>query len=91
MEVVHHPTPSNVCLTCGALLDMASGTTAKPPAPGDFSLCAHCGDLMVWDDALRLAPTVWEELPEYIQTTISAYRVGLVLHGLGMNPEGPEA
>jgi hypothetical protein len=58
------------CLACGAPLDAATafaekGHASEPkPQPGDFTLCIHCGHLMVFTDDMRLRQPTRDELDE---------------------------
>jgi hypothetical protein len=43
------------CVDCGKRLDGAAGVdTDDAPDPGDFTVCAYCGNIMVYDDDLSL-------------------------------------
>ena len=56
------------CINCGEELNMAAavGEDAKntyKPTPGDFSVCAECGHLMIYDDELMpREPTPKEQI-----------------------------
>lgn len=52
-------TPSPCC-ECGRLLDAASGTGF--PKPDDFTLCAYCGSINVFNEELKLRAPTEEEL-----------------------------
>ena len=41
------------CPACSALLDATTGPGA--PEPGDVSLCATCGEVLRFDDAVKIA------------------------------------
>lgn len=40
---------SNHCPTCNSNLDASSGGS-NAPKKGDFSVCAYCGELLVFED-----------------------------------------
>jgi hypothetical protein len=43
------------CVDCGKQLDGAAGVdTDDAPDPGDFTVCAYCGSIMVYNDGLTL-------------------------------------
>ena len=48
------------CCECGRELDACSGPCR--PGPGDFTLCAYCGCLNVFDKNLDLRPPTSEEV-----------------------------
>lgn len=54
----------DACPYCWSRLNAATviGSDAAVPKPGDFSCCANCGELSVFDEALGLAPLAPEEL-----------------------------
>lgn len=62
-------TKSEVC-SCGALLDSATNLLGKQqhPRPGQFSLCIHCGKLIVFKEDLSRREPNEEEL-QYIANT----------------------
>lgn len=52
-----NPLPSSRCPNCRSVSDCASPMFSKQvhrPRPGDFSLCAHCATLLVFDENLKL-------------------------------------
>jgi hypothetical protein len=63
-EDQHLPTRPT-CLSCGKLLDGVTGVGADGlPGPGDFSLCAYCGHIMVFTDDLMLREPTGKEIHE---------------------------
>jgi hypothetical protein len=51
----HHLKPVAQCVDCGKWLDGAAGVdTDDAPDPGDFTVCAYCGSIMVYKDDLTL-------------------------------------
>lgn len=52
--------PKSACCECGAETDAASGLGR--PSEGDFTLCAYCGGLNVFDAHLRLRSPNDEEI-----------------------------
>jgi hypothetical protein len=51
----HHLKPVPQCVDCGKQLDGAIGVdTDDAPDPGDFTVCAYCGSIMVYNDGLTL-------------------------------------
>jgi hypothetical protein len=58
-----YPTANNRCPKCRNKLDKAFCTTGDfKPRAGDFTLCAKCGVLLVFDDKLTLRfPTTEED------------------------------
>ena len=56
------------CLNCGKLLDGASsvqvGKRDPSPRPGDFTVCAYCQHIMVFDDALHYRNPTFVELAD---------------------------
>lgn len=67
----------NPCPSCGANLDASSAVDSKPrpPEPGDFSICAYCGDILVYDAQTRLRSAELNDLltiPEDVRDGIYA-------------------
>ena len=60
-----HQTTESRC-TCGELLDCAmdvlDGETA--PSPGDYSVCARCGQILLFDEDLHARPITTFEMSE---------------------------
>jgi hypothetical protein len=60
-----HRMPATACLNCGQTLD---GSTAvgedAAPAPGDITICIHCGHLMAFDHNLHFRELSDEEVRE---------------------------
>ena len=59
--------PASPCTACGEILDRASCCSEDPvemPTPGDITICAGCGHVMVFDDKLRLRDPTNKELYE---------------------------
>jgi hypothetical protein len=51
----HQLKPIVQCVDCGKQLDGAAGIdTDAAPNPGDFTVCAYCGSIMVYNDELTL-------------------------------------
>jgi hypothetical protein len=51
--ITSRETPSSVCLYCFRLLDAATGLN-RVPAPGMFTMCAYCHNVMVFDERLHM-------------------------------------
>lgn len=61
-----HAVPA-VCPECGDVHDCQSNASpddTRPPVPGDFTVCLNCGEVMVFDDALRPRRSTLEERSE---------------------------
>lgn len=56
--------PPSPCANCNELNDRASTFYDATPNPGDFSLCAYCGHLMVFADDLTLRNPTDAEMQE---------------------------
>lgn len=66
--------PDQHCPDCNALLDRASGMAA--PKPGDLSVCAYCGAMLVFDQSLvqrALSEADFAALPEDNQRVMREY------------------
>ena len=46
--------PLSHCCNCGCELDWALNADGHYPVAGAYSICADCGHLMMFDEALRL-------------------------------------
>lgn len=68
----------NRCPTCAAELDCSSPVGEphpRPPRPGDLSMCAYCGEILVYDDHTRLRSAELNDLlklPDDMRDTIYA-------------------
>jgi hypothetical protein len=52
------------CLGCGAKIERSAvvgGQPADITKPGDFAVCAHCGEVMRWNTRLQLRSLSHEE------------------------------
>lgn len=59
-----HKTKEDSCPTCHHLLDTATGINSdNQPKPGDYSLCAYCGQPLIYDKDLFLRAIEMTELP----------------------------
>ncbi len=50
--------PPSLCPHCGYFADAASPSDQNPgavPKPGDFTLCFRCGEVLHFDDQMRMA------------------------------------
>jgi hypothetical protein len=57
--------PVSRCLDCGKILDAATDAFGdEKPAPGDASICFHCGHIMAFADNLTLRPLTDEEIKQ---------------------------
>ena len=55
----------NYCTACGAECDGATCTDLKSaPSPGDVTVCAYCGHIMVFGDNLKLRDPTADECKE---------------------------
>lgn len=55
MQIVDHKVPPSTCLNCGEDLDGAAGICGpERPSPGDVSICAHCANVAIFTDDLKL-------------------------------------
>lgn len=72
-----HAMPSDLCPACGHPLNRASSVDDQPeaPSPGDFSLCAECGELLRINAEHRteLAPDDWQSIlsPDQVQAILA--------------------
>lgn len=50
------------CPNCNVILDKATGLEEKDiPSKGDYSICLHCGEILIFDDNLSVRkPTFYE-------------------------------
>lgn len=47
--------PLTPCPSCGKLNDAATHPTqTRMPAPGDFSVCGYCGELLIFNEGLSM-------------------------------------
>jgi hypothetical protein len=52
--VTHRTTPT-LCPTCGHKLDAATGLDHDhKPSPGDLSVCIQCGEILEFDEEIKL-------------------------------------
>jgi hypothetical protein len=50
-----HRMPACPCLHCGKVVDAGMNViNERRPGPGDYSICAYCGHLMVFAEDLML-------------------------------------
>jgi len=64
LSVIDHEQPPSHCVYCLCELDAAYSSSARPPQPGDVSICIECAGILIFTgDGLR-APTMseWREL-----------------------------
>ena len=55
--------PPSPCTKCGTVLSRPLGPdTGIEPEPGHYSFCFLCGNVMVFDDGLRLRTPTAEEI-----------------------------
>ena len=68
-------TPRNLCPACGYLIDAASALAGRgAPRPGDVSMCLSCGEVLMFDDALRsVVPPPWwlGGMPPRVRLTVT--------------------
>jgi hypothetical protein len=63
MNILDVAVPPSPCLACGKMNDMAMGTTPDTrPSPGDFTICATCGHVMVFAADLTLRNPIGKEM-----------------------------
>ena len=79
--------PLNVCLKCGYSMDRASQINGiKAPKTDDFTICIRCGELLVFDEALRFRWPTHEEPAEAMQLPVLQQAIALV-GGLGVKED----
>lgn len=61
--------PEDYCPTCNERLDGVTSLDANGmPDVGDISLCAYCGELLEFDEDMKLVLLTeeqWDELPQH--------------------------
>lgn len=62
-----------ITCTCGATIDAATGDD-RVPVPGDYSLCAYCGDLSEWSEDFTRIPVDFDTLPMHVKVKVTMYR-----------------
>lgn len=60
--------PVDHCPACGTLLDAASGVRGEDiiPGPGDLSVCIRCGQMLIFNQRLRLRKATEKDLEELL-------------------------
>ncbi len=70
--------PASLCPGCGNANDGATGIIGMgSPEPGDVTVCAYCGMVLVFTDTLRtriLSNEEWAGLPDAQKLAITAAR-----------------
>lgn len=59
--------PLSKCPNCGYKLDACTATKPGPdvrPSPGDASVCYRCGEILVFDERLRIVRPTPQQLAE---------------------------
>ena len=51
MTTTTHVHAAAKCPTCSKTLSGSTSTNPRPPAPGDITVCAYCGTVLVFADA----------------------------------------
>jgi hypothetical protein len=68
-------TPPSACPRCASPLTAAGGLTeanARPPRPGDITVCINCGELLAYIEGLDVRPLDLLELLELDMTDVAA-------------------
>lgn len=60
---------NGTCPTCGKLLDGLTNPTggSLDAQPGDISVCAYCGEVLIFDESLKLKLSTEEDLKDLDQ------------------------
>lgn len=61
------PVPFSRCIRCKTAIDAATGIGKRQPSPGDVSICAYCGQVMLFSDDLTLVSAP-QEVRDQIKT-----------------------
>jgi hypothetical protein len=64
IDIKHTPTPESRCPKCGDLLTAAASIEGATPEPDDISLCARCGQVLVFKNDLTQRAATPEEIVE---------------------------
>lgn len=56
--------PVSRCVRCRKLLDAATGLQDREPKEGDVSICAYCGQVMLFDKTKKLRAAQEAEFSE---------------------------
>jgi hypothetical protein len=56
--------PPSRCINCNSLLDALTGVQSQTPTEGDISICAVCGQVMIFDSELKMRAATDTELIE---------------------------
>lgn len=66
-DAVALPKPC-LCPSCGALLEASSAMRGKArPAPGDCTMCLHCGLIMIYEPDLMVRVAMAEDIAKMPQ------------------------
>lgn len=65
-----HLTPRQNCPHCGYPIDRSAGQD-RPPEPGDFTVCFHCGAVLSFGPGLLLVKADLNDLDPDTQAEIS--------------------